>query len=59
MPVICTIWQKAVELPVGKVNEVVHGAQDAELIVVMPSTVPIFNSRRIGKGKKLVQRPVE
>ena len=55
MSVVRTIWQKAVKLPIWKVNEVVHGAQGAELVVAMSSASPFFRSRLIGKGKKFVQ----
>ena len=50
MPGVRTIWQKAAELPLRKVDEVVRGAQGVELVVVMLST-----SLLIGKGKKIEQ----
>ena len=60
MPGVRTIWQKAVELRVRKVNEVVHGAQGADLVVVMSSTTDLFFIRRlIGVGKEFVQRRIE
>ena len=53
------IWQNAVEGPIRKVNEVVHGAQDAELLVAIPLNGPFFNDRRMGNGKEFVQRRFE
>ena len=59
MPGVRTIWQKVVKLPIWKVNEVVHGAQGAELVIVMSSASPFLRSRLIGKGKESVQRRFE
>ena len=51
MPGVRTIWQKAAELPIRKVDEVVHGAQGVELVVVILSTSLLIG----GKGKKFEQ----
>ena len=59
MPRVCTIWQKAVELPIWKVNEVVHGVQGAELVFALLSSVPVFNTIHVLKGKKIMQRRLE